>query len=308
MSLASSRAVDTSDSAPELSFNPEEIQEYNAFGPWAYEIKSAQEMPPRFQDWYAQLAESHFLLKFPIDKERRLVGPGQDLYRQVLAIDDQRITVLTANGAEVDCRVVAFADIQAVRSQQILLWGELEFYLATSDKLAIRYNAVSRPIIEKALDFLRRKWEVPRGDTVKVSTTSEPLVSDYYFVNLVQEYQRRQPRAQLIYVEEPGLRCSDLRGRRRRGLGILILESGGDYLFLNRGKPFRTRWEAVHGISCTCIPKQSIQGLVMSEPNPNLPKAGRELQIQLSGQMLSFQLFGENAALEQLVQRLSASR
>jgi hypothetical protein len=281
----------------------EERREYDAFGPWIYEIKNEADMPVRFRPWYGQLAASAIVLKFPVDKERRTARPGQDLYRQILAINEQQICLLTLIGQEVDKQVIALAELQALRNHHALLAGEFSLFQSSGATLTIRYNAVSRQVIEHAMDFLRKRWKgQPAGQTPESTNPTTSLPADDSFRNLMQEHQRREPHCKLVYCEEPGIRCSDNRGRRRRGLGILVLETDTDWVFLTSGKPHRSSFEAVHASTCTCIPKTRIQSVSLSAVDPVLTKSGRELVLRLRGQVFSFQLYGE---AEQLATRLS---
>lgn len=280
----------------------DERQEYDAFGPWTFEINSESEMPRRFRPWYPELASSTFLLKFPIHKERRLARPGEDLYRQVLAVDAQQLCLLSWTGQTVERKIVRLTDLQAARSHQVLLLGEVSFYLADGDCLRINYNAVSRPLLEKVLDFLRQGWQVASDKAQKISGIAK-LPMDYYFANLVVEYQRRLPYAQLVYCEEPGARVQNEKGRRRRSLGILILETDRDWVFLTRGKAIRKAREAVHGSTCTFVPKTSIKQVKITDVDPELPLAGRELGLQVAGHILDFRIFGDGAALTRLIER-----
>lgn len=93
---------------------PEQIREYNAFGPWIYEIKHREDMPRCFLPWYNEVDKAPILLKVPVNRDRRDARPGQDLYRALVAVDPIRLVLLTLEPTgRVECRVVPLNQVWA---------------------------------------------------------------------------------------------------------------------------------------------------------------------------------------------------
>ncbi len=150
---------------------PEELREYNAFGPWIQEIRAREEMPPVFLPWYSEFEHSSFLLKIPINRERRDARPGQNLYQTVLAIEKGRLGFLTLGASQrVECRVLPWEDILALRNFHVLLRGEFRFFLKNGSEEFFPYNAVSLPLVERVLDFLSSAPGQAAGRPVRLTT------------------------------------------------------------------------------------------------------------------------------------------
>ena len=56
-----------------------DIAEYNAFGPWAYEISDKYPLPRLFAPYFAADDNAVLKIKIPREIERRNASPGMDL-------------------------------------------------------------------------------------------------------------------------------------------------------------------------------------------------------------------------------------
>ena len=65
--------------------NPD-LAEYNAFGPWVYEIDDAHPLPPLFASCFTDNDEAILKIKVPREIERRNAAPGMELYDFVIAL------------------------------------------------------------------------------------------------------------------------------------------------------------------------------------------------------------------------------
>ena len=92
---------------PYKEATPEQREEYNRFGPWLQEIREEADMPPCFKSLYAEYAQARFLIKVPINVDRRDAFPGMELYRSVLAVDANNIRLLYRENDQVLIRSIA---------------------------------------------------------------------------------------------------------------------------------------------------------------------------------------------------------
>ena len=63
-----------------------DIAEYNAFGPWAYEISDKYPLPRLFAPYFAADDNAVLKINIPRETERRNASPGMDLYDYVVAL------------------------------------------------------------------------------------------------------------------------------------------------------------------------------------------------------------------------------
>ena len=275
---------------------PDELREYNAFGPWIYEVQEREDMPVRCLPWYSELENAFYVLKIPVNRDRRDARPGQDLYRAVVAIDAGRLVLLTLGvSGKVDCREVPFAEIEGLRNFHVLLHADFAFYLKDGTELTFSYNAVSLPLVERVLDFLSAKISGQPPDAVVVAGPKVPVV-DHYFQHLVREHQFRHPGSRVVFCEEPGIRYRQNR-RRSRSLGLLVLKTATEWLFLDRGSAVGPPSQSSYAGSATWVPSSVSPVFELSEPDPLQPQAGREFTVGLSGRRLTYRLVGETEGL-----------
>lgn len=270
--------------------SPEARREYDGFGPWLLEVRSPEDMPPRFRAWYAAHGTARFLIKFPCGLERRNAHPGMDLYTVVLAVHDDRLCLLSQEGETVSQREAVIERIQAIRNFQNLLQGELALLLNDGSQFLVKYNAVSRELIESIIDFLRaaqpdRPVVFPEGSALPAVP-----VTDFFYRALLAEQVARSRPVRAVHCENPGRRCRDAMGRRRRSLGNLILENGRELILVDRGKTMRRSREAVYAQVCTHIPFAAIRGVSANLPATPEPGVVRTVTLHLEGQQVSFDL------------------
>ena len=76
------------------SASADELREYDAFGPWIYNIKAERDTPKRFRAACERHHGARFLLKAPRAIERRDAHPGMDLYVAMLAVHDDGVSFM----------------------------------------------------------------------------------------------------------------------------------------------------------------------------------------------------------------------
>jgi hypothetical protein len=180
-------------------------EEYDRFGPWAYSVKTSDEMPPRFDPWYEELKDSPLIIKMPCAVERRYAKPGSDLYERILAIARDGIVYLTLSQGEVSRQDIAIGDIAALRLVQDLLYGQLCIDLADGSSLSVLFNTVSADVFTSFVDALRMRLalglESPRFAPVEQGP--EPSEEDMLFGNLLKTMRERVAALALLAYQGP---------------------------------------------------------------------------------------------------------
>ena len=87
------------------------VSEYDAFGPWAYEIDEDHPLPPLFVPWVEHPEDYRMLFKLPRDIERRKATPDMDLYDYVVGVNDEGIRVWSRREKAVDTAYLPFREI-----------------------------------------------------------------------------------------------------------------------------------------------------------------------------------------------------
>lgn len=256
-------------------------------------------MPPAFRPFYPDLAQADLLVKIPIDVDRRDTRPGRPLYRTVMGLNHQTLTLLTLGEGGVEKHDFPLEEIQAIRSFHVLLRGQISLFLKEGSIITLGYNTVSRPLVEKLVDQILAA--LPAGSSSNSAPSpSTPEIADYHYRSLLKDHKKRRSAVQTVYYEAPGTRGFTPQGKRRRSLGLLILDSGRELLLLDRGAAPAQSLEALYGGDCTFVPRERIRGL---EILPLLRKgkpAGEELRIRLEGHTLGFRLLAPTGSLKYL--------
>ena len=99
------------------------VSEYDAFGPWIYEIDEDHPLPPLFAPYVEHPETYRLLFKVPRDIERRKATPDMDLYDYVVGVDDSGIRVCSRREKAVETAYLPFREIGGIRLYQWLLKG-----------------------------------------------------------------------------------------------------------------------------------------------------------------------------------------
>jgi len=251
-----------------------------------YEVAQEQDLPPRFRDSFGPWGGSELVLKVPIDVERRNARPGQDLYRQVLEIRGDSLRGLSLVEGRVVETSVSVGSVQALTVFQALLLGT--FSATTADgEFSFTYNTVSSPLVDRFVDLLRGKLA---PETLAPRSAPPLVVKNFFFQHLVREHQRRSRGTRVVHCDEPGLRVRDDRGRSRKGLGLLVLETASELLILDAGTPWKRPGRPAYGSRCLYIPRKSWKAVTLEATTLNL---------SLAHLVLSFPLLNDRTSLTQ---------
>ncbi|MFT4110307.1 hypothetical protein [Propionicimonas sp.] len=255
-------------SAWRTAADPDDLREYDRFGPWLDRVHQQRDLPRRFRPWYPELAGETHLVKLPRDLDRAQVRPGMDLYRCVLAIFADRIVVLGAEdpGApDVARSDLALADVVATRLYGNLLVGRWTLLLADGSELSVRFNSVSEPEIAELDRYVLR---TPATDLRPAPRPPAAEVRDHFFRSRLGALSAAtDDPVRPVHVEEPLRPCTDDRGRRRLASGVLVLETPTALVVVDRDKTARSRSRRTnYATNTTTIPFARITSFSVVPP------------------------------------------
>ena len=259
----------------------EDRREYDAFGPWIYEIKSEGDTPKRFRAACASHRDARFLLKAPRNVERRDVRPGMDLYVAVLAVHDDGLSLMRLTDERVVSQDVVWSEVAALESYKDLLYSRWTLMLRDGGAFVFEYNTVSAGLMGKATDFVRSRWirhdEAPSARQANSVVT----VADRYFSNALATQRRHGPQpVEPIHFEPAGRYCRDAANRFAISTGVMFLDAPDELIIVNRDKPTRRFFEAVDAVSCIFVPYAGLTSFALARP-PTC-RAPRFHQLRLS--------------------------
>lgn len=279
--------------------NSAAIREYNEFGPWIMEVKTPEEMPPLFQDYYEEHANANFLLKIPRNEERRNLKAGMDLYKSILAVHEDKICLMTKAGSNVELRRVNCKNIQAIQIYQNLLDGRLKLFMSDGSSFDFAYNAVSQALMESIVEFLRQRF--PKSVNVDNLRSGKAVeVMSYNFRSQMTDQLRTRPDSLVFYSEADGRVCQYRFGLRRYFLGILILVTAQDLVVINKGKTMRRRRETVYANQAMYIPWTLIKSFNLVTDQADKHVSYQTIHIELENHVLKFELLEPETLLELL--------
>lgn len=136
----------------------ETTPEFDAFGPWIYEVRTPDEVPPLYRAHTIDVEAARAVLKVPRPIERRDATPTMHLYDHLLVAGPDELTVLSRDGERYRERSVPYGRIGAAQVSVSLLDGRLRLVDATpgsgGELLSLAFNGVSLGAVEQLVDLL----------------------------------------------------------------------------------------------------------------------------------------------------------
>lgn len=175
------------------------ISEYDAFGPWIYEIDEEHPAPSLFVPYLQQTESPLLQLKIPREIARRDANPHMELYDYVLGLYTDDIQILKRENNSVRETRVNYKDVEAVRLYKHLLAGILTLYVP-DDKLEIPFNTVSLDVMKRFTKIIRKRYQ--KNDSTALAKLTRPKDLDPLFNNLIDELQTEGD-APLSCVHQP---------------------------------------------------------------------------------------------------------
>lgn len=242
--------------------------EYDAFGPWIYEIHSEEEIPRLFRGHGIDLDASLMTIKIPREIERRVANPSMDLYDMVVSLGRERVSVLTRRGRAVDSREVAYTGIQGITDLVDLLRGRLVLH-AEDGPVEVQYNASSTDVVSHVVHVLRREY-ISGGSDARGASTDRVAIPKGVEDDLANLYRRVaredgvgrtvgiQTRRAVLPVGASGVGRAVARAWPTTMQSAVVTVGAREIVVLHRGKPFATGHRPVQALARTTLPLERV--------------------------------------------------
>lgn len=265
--------------------DPDDLREYDRFGPWIDSIREPVDMPRRFRPWWAELSGARYLLKVPRSYDRAQVRPGMDLYESLLAVFPDSLCVLRAGRESVQRTDVSLGQVVATCRFANLLLSRWSLLLADGDRFDIEFNTVSRPVIDEVDRYLMARWP---SDTPPHAPLPAVRPADHYFRSTLAELNATSDDPVVpVHVDEAGLACRTGRRGRRRTSGLMVLASTSHLLVVDRELAVKPRFgRANYATRTLAVPLDGITSFELVVPEPSDPPQFHELVLHCGRQRL----------------------
>jgi hypothetical protein len=246
--------------------DPEDLREYDAFGPWIEPILTAEDMPRAFRSHYAEHAGARFLLKVPRDEDRADLRPGMDLFAAVVAVHNEALCVLRLESGAVRQQVATWRQIVATAYRAELLEARWSLLLDNGADIHLDHNSSSSSDLRPSMEYVDAciSASAPPGWRTQLAAVG---VTDGFFASSLNRLSRQLPRPVVpIHTERGNRLCLDERGRPRLGNGVLVLDAPAELVIISHGEPMRSRFFPSQGSLVTRVPYERLASFAVSPP------------------------------------------
>ena len=284
------------------------ISEYDAFGPWVYDVDGEHPLPPLFVPFVDMSKSWRMLLKIPRDIERRRATPDMDLYDFVVGADDAGVQIWSRREKAVESTRIAYRDITGIRLYQRLLHGVCTLYSA-GGPVILTYNTVSADVMRRFGDLVRAEYG--GGVSAAAGLRGDPDLRerdlDIWLYNQMRDLRDRG----VCFTLDAYQPCwSDTRTdrhlpwkRKEEFAGTLYLHNEREVLLLRSGKPEK-KGEQTYSAEFTAIPWSALGGVLLE--SSQLHKGALLASFRLPGAELRTEVHPENRGAVCFLESLAA--
>lgn len=284
------------------------ISEYDAFGPWVYDVDGEHPLPPLFVPFVDMSKSWRMLLKIPRDIERRRATPDMDLYDFVVGADDAGIQIWSRREKAVESTRIAYRDITGIRLYQRLLHGVCTLYSA-GGPVILTYNTVSADVMRRFGDLVRAEYG--GGVSAAAGLRGDPDLRerdlDIWLYNQMRDLRDRG----VCFTLDAYQPCwSDTRTdrhlpwkRKEEFAGTLYLHNEREVLLLRSGKPEK-KGEQTYSAEFTAIPWSALGGVLLE--SSQLHEGALLASFRLPGAELRTEVHPENRGTVCFLESLAA--
>lgn len=239
------------------------VSEYDAFGPWVYEIDSEHPAPAFFRP-YLENEDYLLRLKIPRNIDRRKATPDMNLYDFVLEAGEEAVRILTRVDFQTET-VIPYSELESVRLSHLILNGSCEF-TTQGKRIKVPFNAISMKVMEGFLRLVRSRYASPEKRKLPAPPAAEP--PDILLANLARDLREAgedfsgmafQPERQVPLVRKTLLH------RRAKAPAILHMTDGRELLLLERQSPELKAKQEELGYACTFLPLEKLRDVEIRE-------------------------------------------
>ena len=182
-----------------------DLAEYNAFGPWAYEISDKYPVPRLFVPYFESNDDAIMKIKIPREIERRNANPGMDLYDYVIALYEDRLRVLERQDSQVKEHVITSQDFMGVRIYENILKGGYTIF-SSEGTVSFPFNGVSIDLFQKFTDLVFEKLRSGKQYGKTYDTAGFPVTETapeaVFLINKLHDIQIKNPDVRLGAVQK----------------------------------------------------------------------------------------------------------
>lgn len=176
------------------------ISEYDAFGPWVYEIDEEHPIPKLFVPYIKDDPGRSLMVKVPRQIDRQDATPDMDLYDYVIGVDSDYLSIYArTEGTRIVRSIkVEYNDVVAVSIKNVLLASEIVFMLDAGDTVHVPFNRLSFELMEKVIEAIRTRCD---HKVVQLPDPVDPIkesdLKDTTFANKYADFKASAPNAKL---------------------------------------------------------------------------------------------------------------
>jgi len=234
--------------------DPEDLREYDAFGPWIDPVRTAIGMPRVFRPWYPELADAAFLLKIPRDIDRAQARPGQDLFAAVLAVGEHGVCQLTFAGGTVAREDATWDQVVACSTNTNLLLAEWSLLLSNGSALHVPHNSVGSPLMAKVTAYVRAHIAASPERPGQPDLPDVAVPQDYSASKLAELKRTFSAPVVAIHVEPKNRLCRSGRFARRLSTGLMVVDTPEALVLVNGGEPTRSIFATNYATTVLIVP------------------------------------------------------
>jgi len=244
--------------APEVDWraaaDPDDLREYDAFGPWIDPVRSAIGMPRVFRPWYPEFADAAFLLKIPRDVDRAQARPGQDLFAAVLAVHEGGVCQLRHVGGTVTREDATWEQVVACGTYTNLLLARWTLLLSNGSAIDVPHNSVGSDLMAKVTAHVRAHIAAPSERSGQPDLPAVAVPQDYSASKLAELRRTFGAPVVAIHVEPKNRLCRSGRFGRRLSTGLMIVDTPEELVLVNGGEAARSFFAPNYATKVVVVP------------------------------------------------------
>ena len=293
------------------------VSEYDAFGPWIYEIDDEHPIPELFAPLIKKDKYCLMMMKIPRQIERRDADPGMQLYDYVVGAYESQIFICIRQDNTAERKRFRYSDLSAISLFSCFLASYVTFYFKTGESFELPFNTISLNIMKKFVRLVRAKL-VPEEPSIDLSKCPQPIqasqISDVLFVNLLNDNDAEEDRKMYPGAFQQAVKMRMKGVSLSRKLASIIYPpklAGGMHLYSDRELIIIERdSEALdrlgeYGYQYIYLPAHNITDITVKDAE-NFAKS-KEITVTLKGQNQVFRFFARNSSVPDYYRQISAA-
>lgn len=286
-------------------------QEYDAFGPWLIYIDDESLLPKRFIDHVDMTIDYEYIVKVPVNKDRRDLRPGMDMYDAVIGLYEDSIYIYERQDTEIKETIVNVLEITSMVIHNDLLAGHLYLYL-TNSEFVFKYNTISKEVVEDLTNRIRAKYSSnDTGYNFEYVSENEVKSLEHYYQSEWPALKRVYPSLDILSLQKitnlsyPNMNVAKklINYLKRSTLKSCLYMTNGHELILSKnGEDFGRKRKSDYSISYTFIPFNRINHVDIEDDQ--VTEEIKYLKVSTGSKMYKFAFHEENKWMEHLRQNL----